>query len=542
MPSTLHSTLPVSEPASSPRPRPAPTASATPAAATPAPLVGRDVLVTLSRAINSDLDLRRVLQTVTDVGTQLSGAQFGAFFYNGLDAKGELYQLHVLSGAGLETFAAMPAPRITALFQPTFDGHATVRIGDVREDPRFSGMPAGHLPVRSYLATPVVSRTGEVIGSLLFGHCDPDVFDDASEQTVLLIAAQAAVAVENARLYSAEQRARRRAETLLERMALLQSLTTRLGPELTAEGALEAVSETIAAPMGVRRVGLYLREQGGFRSIDPAQTSGSASGPVRGPVLTWLPDTTPNPVSDAVERREPVEIPDARALAERYPDLPFLDELTGTGEAAAGASIVLPLPARRCRAGRAELRVAAGVPRRAGRHRDAGCRRGPGRRRRRAVAAVRGRTGRAPAAGREHPVRARRLADPAALAAAPRAGRRRGHLGRGPLPARLGRRTGRRRLVRRRGHRQRRQRRHRRRHGPQHRRRRAHGSAAHRPARLPVRGSPGRRRRRPRQPVDQGSRPARHRHLLRGADRPRSRPDAHRPRRAPRPAARARRR
>ena len=61
------------------------------------------------------------------------------------------------------------------MFEPTFKGAGVVRSDDILQDPRYGkndpyyGMPKGHLPVRSYLAVPVTSRTGEVIGGLFFG-------------------------------------------------------------------------------------------------------------------------------------------------------------------------------------------------------------------------------------------------------------------------------------------------------------------------------------------------------------------------------------
>ncbi|MBZ5738819.1 ATP-binding SpoIIE family protein phosphatase [Nocardioides mangrovi] len=166
--------------------------------------------------VGEDLDLQRVLQSVTDTGTQLSDAQFGAFFYNAIDADGDIYQLHVVSGAEAESFTKMPAPRITELFEPTFSGERTVRVDDLRDGPYRGHMPPGHLPVRSYLATPVIGRDGTVIGALLFGHQEPDVFDDRTEATVMAVAAQAAIAIENARLYEKEQNARRDAEEARE--------------------------------------------------------------------------------------------------------------------------------------------------------------------------------------------------------------------------------------------------------------------------------------------------------------------------------------
>ena len=66
-------------------------------------------------------------------------------------------------------------------------------------------MPEGHLKVRSYLAAPVQSRGGEVVGGLFFGHPEPGVFTERAERIVAGIAAQAAIAIDNARLYQAAQ-------------------------------------------------------------------------------------------------------------------------------------------------------------------------------------------------------------------------------------------------------------------------------------------------------------------------------------------------
>jgi two-component sensor histidine kinase len=66
-------------------------------------------------------------------------------------------------------------------------------------------MPKGHLPVVSYLAVPVISRSGEVLGGLFFGHGGVGVFTERAEQIVLGIAAQAAIAIDNARLFRAAE-------------------------------------------------------------------------------------------------------------------------------------------------------------------------------------------------------------------------------------------------------------------------------------------------------------------------------------------------
>ena len=186
------------------------------------------LLETLNRvgqAVAAELDLERVVQIVTDAGTELSGAAFGSFFYNRLDDKGETYWLYTISGVPREDFAKFPMPRNTAVFAPTFSGQGIVRSDDILKDPRYGrnepyhGMPKGHLPVRSYLAVPVVSRSGEVLGGLFFGHPEPAIFTDRSERLVAGIASQAAIAIDNARLFQAVRDADRRKDEFLATLA-----------------------------------------------------------------------------------------------------------------------------------------------------------------------------------------------------------------------------------------------------------------------------------------------------------------------------------
>lgn len=169
-----------------------------------------------ARVVAGELDLQRIVQAVTDAATELTNAQFGAFFYNVVDEGGESYMLYTISGAPREAFAGFPMPRNTAVFEPTFSGTGIVRSANIRNDPRYGhnpphhGMPGGHLPVTSYLAVPVVSRSGQVLGGLFFGHADEGVFTENEEQIAEALAAQAAVAIDNARLYGALRQERER--------------------------------------------------------------------------------------------------------------------------------------------------------------------------------------------------------------------------------------------------------------------------------------------------------------------------------------------
>ncbi|HEV2612925.1 MAG TPA: ATP-binding protein [Noviherbaspirillum sp.] len=182
-----------------------------------------EILNKTGQLLASTLNLSDLLQSITDAGTQLVGAKYGAFFYNNIDANGETYMLYTLSGAPREAFEKFGYPRATQVFRPTLHGAKPLRSDDITTDPRYGqmaphhGMPEGHLPVRSYLAASVISRNGEVIGGLFFGHPDAGVFNEKAERIIEGVAAQAAIAIDNARLYDVAQK------SALERQVLLSS-------------------------------------------------------------------------------------------------------------------------------------------------------------------------------------------------------------------------------------------------------------------------------------------------------------------------------
>jgi PAS domain S-box-containing protein len=171
-----------------------------------------EVLNRAGSALAAETDLHRLVQIVTDAGVELTGAQFGAFFYNVEDERGESYMLYTLSGAPREAFSKFPMPRNTEVFAPTFNGEGIVRSDDITKDPRYGrnaprkGMPEGHLPVRSYLAVPVIARDGKVVGGLFFGHAEVGVFTERSESGLTGLAAEAAVAIDNVYLVQAAQK------------------------------------------------------------------------------------------------------------------------------------------------------------------------------------------------------------------------------------------------------------------------------------------------------------------------------------------------
>lgn len=206
-----------------------------------------ETLHTIGSKLTAKLDLQEIVQAMTDAGTTVTDAQFGSFFYNVVDGQGDSYKLYALSGVPPEEFSSLPMPRITPLFVPTFSGEAVIRLDDVTADPRYgqnppyNGMPEGHLPVRSYLAVPVVSRSGEVLGGLFFGHSEPGVFTERDERLVVGVAGQAAIAIDNARLYDQAQQAVSAREQFLS-MASHELKT----PLTTLKGSVQLLSRQLS--------------------------------------------------------------------------------------------------------------------------------------------------------------------------------------------------------------------------------------------------------------------------------------------------------
>ncbi|WP_345714028.1 SpoIIE family protein phosphatase [Kineococcus glutinatus] len=281
----------------------------------PEPSAPRTLLEVATLSLREGHDLRAILDEVTAAGVEATGADFGAFFYTDEDEKGSRLDLFSLAGQGGRTFPASTPVRHTPLFDPTFSGQGTVRVGDVTRDARYGhnahgGVPAGHAAVRSYLATPVRSTDGRVLGALLFAHGEPDRFDDAAQRAAETVAAQAAVAVDNARLFAAERAARQAAEreralarAATRRMQQLQRITALLSGTASAGDVITLVPTAVTDVVACHSAAVYM--------LDPAADALVGSGsptlpPQVAALLPHLPLTVDNHVTEAFRTREPV--------------------------------------------------------------------------------------------------------------------------------------------------------------------------------------------------------------------------------------------
>jgi PAS domain S-box-containing protein len=192
-----------------------------------------EILAHTGLLIARQTQLEAIAQRATDAGLQLTGAQFGSFVSNDSAPHSGSYPLYTVSATGETRSSTFPAGR--ELLAPLKE-RTIIRSRDVTRDTRLRGpLPADGLPhetrtIRSYLAVPIRNLTGEILGALVYGHEDPDVFDETSELLVSTLSSQVAVAMENSR--TREQLSRQVAE--LDRVRRQQSTASKRLGELAA--------------------------------------------------------------------------------------------------------------------------------------------------------------------------------------------------------------------------------------------------------------------------------------------------------------------
>lgn len=165
-----------------------------------------EILNRVGSTLAAEFDLDRIVHAVTDAGRETSGAAFGAFFESRDDGDRRA-RFKSFSGTTGEAFGASGFSALLHLFAPVLRGEQVVRIDDIQAerslaDGDLAGISVGgDIPVRSFLAVPITSRSGQHLGGLLFGHHSPGGFTEESERMLLGIAAQASIAIDNANLY-----------------------------------------------------------------------------------------------------------------------------------------------------------------------------------------------------------------------------------------------------------------------------------------------------------------------------------------------------
>jgi signal transduction histidine kinase len=170
-------------------------------------------LVEAGIAVSSELSLEAVLQRIVEAAAQITGAPYAALGV--IDRSGQRLERFVTTGIPQEEHARIgDLPRGRGILGVLIHDARPLRLDDLAKDPRSVGFPPNHPPMKSFLGVPIVLR-GVAYGNLYLTEKEGG-FTDEDEELVTLLAAQAAVAVENARLYESATRWSRQLESLNE--------------------------------------------------------------------------------------------------------------------------------------------------------------------------------------------------------------------------------------------------------------------------------------------------------------------------------------
>jgi signal transduction histidine kinase len=176
-------------------------------------------LVETGISLSSELSLPALLQRLVETAAALTGARYGALGV--LDPAGTGLEQFVTAGVDEEMRATIgELPRGRGILGVLIRDRKPLRLSDLTQDPRSVGFPPEHPPMRTFLGVPVRLR-GAVFGNLYLTEKQGGDFTDEDEEVVQLLAAQAAVAIENARLYESARRWSRQLESLNEVSAAL---------------------------------------------------------------------------------------------------------------------------------------------------------------------------------------------------------------------------------------------------------------------------------------------------------------------------------
>jgi signal transduction histidine kinase len=200
-------------------------------------------------AVTSELSLDALLRRLVEAAAELTGARYAALGV--IDSNGSELEQFITHGIHDDLRAEIgDLPRGRGILGVLIRNAKPLRLHDLAEDPRSVGFPPGHPPMRSFLGVPILLR-GVAYGNLYLTEKPGGDFTDEDEELVTLLAGQAAVAIENARLYEASTRWSRQLQSL-------QEVGNALATETDIEKLLDLVVRRLRELLEARVVALAL--------------------------------------------------------------------------------------------------------------------------------------------------------------------------------------------------------------------------------------------------------------------------------------------
>ena len=201
-------------------------------------------------AVTSELSLDALLHRLVEAAAELTGARYAALGV--IDASGSELEQFITHGIDADLRAEIGAlPRGRGILGVLIREAKPLRLHELSEDPRSVGFPPAHPPMHSFLGVPIMMR-GVAYGNLyLTEKQGGEDFTEEDEELVTLLAGQAAVAIENARLYEASTRWSRQLQSLEE-------VGNALATETDLDRLLDLVVRRLRELVGARVVALAL--------------------------------------------------------------------------------------------------------------------------------------------------------------------------------------------------------------------------------------------------------------------------------------------
>jgi signal transduction histidine kinase len=227
--------------------------------AQPASLDRLRILVDAGIALSSELSLDALLQRLVDTAAELTGARYAALGV--IDKTGQALERFLTSGLDDDARAAIgELPHGRGILGVLIRDAKPLRLEDLSRDPRSVGFPPEHPPMTTFLGVPIVLR-GVAYGNLyLTEKRAGGEFTPEDEELTQLLAAQAAVAIENARLYESSTRWLRQLESLNE-------IGNALTSELELEPLLAIIARNLRELVDARLVLIALPDPGGWLRV-----------------------------------------------------------------------------------------------------------------------------------------------------------------------------------------------------------------------------------------------------------------------------------